>query len=280
MSGPDLSAWIGRSTEERDSADAGPIRRLAALLDHETPPWAPGALPPLGHWLYFLPEARRSALGPDGHPTRGGFLPPVALPRRMWAGGRIDFLAPIPFGAKMIRRSTIVDISHKNGASGPMTFVIVRHEIFVSGDVALCEEHDIVYRAPPAPAAAPHKPADEPPPEDADFRRSVALGPIDLFRYSALTFNGHRIHYDREYVMGVEGYPGLVAHGPLIATLLLDNLVRWKPAASLAKFAYRARSPLFEGSRFDVCVKATPTGARLWAQTPGAPIAMEGAASF
>ena len=126
LSQSDLRAWIGRSEEKRDRADSAPIRRLANLLDHETPPWAPGVLPPLGHWLYFLPNVRQSERGPDGHPNRGGFLPPVALPRRMWAGGRIEFSRPIPFGAEMTRRSTIVDIAEKSGASGPMTFVVVQ----------------------------------------------------------------------------------------------------------------------------------------------------------
>jgi 3-methylfumaryl-CoA hydratase len=280
MSEPDLSAWIGRTEDKRDHADAGPIRRLAALLDHETPPWAPNVVPPLGHWLYFLPEARQSSLGADGHPTRGGFLPPVALPRRMWAGGRIDFLEPIPFGAEMTRRSTILDVSEKTGASGAMVFVIVLHEIFVGGNLAIREEHDIVYRAAQPPGSAPAKPAAPPPAEEAEFRRVVAPGPVELFRYSALTFNGHRIHYDRDYAVGVEGYPGLIVHGPLIATLLIDNLLRWKPAAPLKRFAYRARSPLFDGARFELCARHTPAGVRVWAQAPGAPVAMEGEATL
>lgn len=273
----DLREWIGRGEEKRDTAEPGPIRRLAALLDHETPPWPPGVLPPLGHWLYFLPEARQSVLGPDGHPSRGAFLPPVALPRRMWAGGRIDFLAPVPFGAEMTRRSTIADIADKSGASGPMTFVVVRHEVFVEDGLAIREEHDIVYRAAPqAGASARPQPA---PAEDCDFRRAAAPGPVELFRYSALTFNGHRIHYDRDYATRVEGYPGLVVHGPLIATLLVDHLLRWKPAVSIRRFAYRARSPLFDGAPFDLCAKASPNGARLWAQARGNPVAMEGEAS-
>ena len=274
-----LRAWIGRSTETRDIAAEGPIRRLAALLDHDEPPWAPGALPPLGHWLYFLPEARQSSLGPDGHPTRGGFLPPVALPRRMWAGGRIDFLRRIPFGAEMTRRSTIADIADKSGASGPMTFVAVRHEISVEGEVAIREERDIVYReAPNAGAPAPTR-RSSPPAEDPDFSRTMALGPVDLFRYSALTFNAHRIHYDRDYATGIEGYPGLVVHGPLIATLLVDTLLRWKPAAPLARFAYRARSPLFDGRPFGLFAKGAAEAAILWAQTPGGQVAMEATAS-
>lgn len=267
--------WIGRTEEKQDVAAAGPIRRLAALLDHENPPWAPDVLPPLGHWLFFLPDVRQSALGPDGHPARGGFLPPIPLPRRMWAGGRIEFLRPIPFGATMTRRSTIADISDKTGSGGPMTFVVVRHEIFASDEVALREEHDIVYRSAPAPEAPQRRPAAAPS-EDADLRRSTAPGPVELFRYSALTFNGHRIHYDRDYASKEEGYPGLVVHGPFIATLLIDNVQRWRPAAPIARFAYRARSPIFDGTRFDLCLKATEKGARIWAQPADGPISMDG----
>ncbi len=273
MTAVDLRQWIGRSEQKRDIAEPGPVRRLAALLDHETPPWAPGVLPPLAHWLYFLPEAPQSSLGPDGHPLRGGFLPPVQLPRRMWAGGRIEFRAPIPYGAEMTRRSTVADITGKTGSTGEMVFVVVRHEISVDDRIAIVEDHDIVYR-PLAAAPAPARSA--PAPVSTDWRRSVAPGPVELFRYSALTFNSHRIHYDRDYVRDVEGYPGLVVHGPLIATLLVDNFLRWRPMTPIARFAYRAKSPLFDGARFDLCAAASPTGARLWAQAPGAPVAMEG----
>ena len=273
MSVVDYRAWIGRSEERHDIVAAGPIRRLAALLDHETAPWAPGVLPPLGHWLYFLPEPRPSALQPDGRTERGGLLPPVALPRRMWAGGRIDFLAPIAFGAAMIRRSTVAEVAPKDGRSGQMVFMTLRHEIFVGVSLALREEQDLVFRGhpaaePPAPAAAPT--------EAADFRRSVQPGPVELFQYSALTYNGHRIHYDRDYTIREEGYPGLLVHGPLIATLIVDNALRWRPTWPIRRFAYRARSPLFMGTAFDLCAAATPSGVRVWAQTPGYSVAMEG----
>jgi 3-methylfumaryl-CoA hydratase len=277
MSEGELEGWIGRTEEREDIAEAGPIRRLAALLDYEAPPWIPGILPPLGHWLYFLPEERQSALGPDGHAARGGFLPPVAAARRMWAGGRIDFLKSIPLGAAMKRRSTVADISHKNGHSGPMTFVTVRHQVFVGEELAIREEHDIVYRDVGAgPAKASASAYDAP----AGFRRSVQLGPVELFRYSALTCNGHRIHYDRDYAAKVEGYCGLIVHGPLIATLLVNHMLRWKPTTQITRFAYRARAPLFDGVRFDLCLTETLTGARVWAQAPRAPIAMEGELFF
>lgn len=276
----ELRQWIGRSEETSDVAEPGAMRRLAALLDYEAWPWAPGELAPLGHWLYFLPEARESSLGPDGHPARGGFLPPVVLPRRMWAGGRVDFLSPVPLDAEMTRRSTIVDIADKVGSSGPMTFVIVRHEISVEGRLAIREEQDIVYRGASGSRASPAVDGASAPAEHFDFRRCVALGPVELFRYSALTFNGHRIHYDRDYATAAEGYPGLVVHGPLIATMLVDTLLRWKPGTKLTRFIFRARSPLFDATPFDVCAKASQDGAKVWAQAKGAPVAMEGQATF
>jgi 3-methylfumaryl-CoA hydratase len=276
----EIRKWIGRSEEARDVAEPGPIRRLAALLDHEALPRVPGGMAPLGHWLYFLPEARESDLGPDGHPARGGFLPPVALPRRMWAGGRVDFLSPIPLGAEMTRRSTIIDIVDKSGSSRPMTFVVVRHEISLQGRLAVREEQDIVYRGASGQGAPAAADGDSASAERYDFRRCVAPGPVELFRYSALTFNGHRIHYDRDYATGAEGYPGLVVHGPLIATMLVDTLLRWKPGTKLTRFTFRARSPLFDATPFDLCAKASQDGAKLWAQAQGAPVAMEGQASF
>src|SRR5579863_2528603 len=230
----------------------------------------------------------RSATGSISSPKRGSRASARTVirvaaascrPSRCRDGGRIDFLHPIPFGAEMTRRSTITDIADKSGASGPMTFVIVRHEVSVEGQVAIREERDIVYREAPKPGARAPTRRSSPPAEDPDFSRTAAPGPIDLFRYSALTFNGHRIHYDRDYATGVEGYPGLVVRGPLIAALLVDTLLRWKPAAPLARFACRARSPLFDGRPFGLFAKGVAEGAILWAQTPGAQVAMEATAS-
>jgi 3-methylfumaryl-CoA hydratase len=197
----------------------------------------------------------------------------------MWAGGRIDFLRPIPFGAEMTRRSTIADIADKSGASGPLTFVVVRHDVSVGGEVAIREERDIVYREAAKPGARAPTRHSSSPAEDPDFSRTVSAGPTELFRYSALTFNAHRIHYDRDYATGVEGYPGLVVHGPLIATLLVDTLLRWKPAAPLDRLTCRARSPLFDGRPFGLFARGAAEGAILWAQTPGGQVAMEATAS-
>ena len=178
------------------------------------------AIAPLRHWLYFLPLYRRSEVGPDGHALRGGFLPPVPLPRRMWAGGRLEFRRPVRVGDAIERTSTIVKVDAKEGRTGALVFVLVRHEIGAAGEVAIVEEHDIVYRE--APRAGEPPPAKKAAPANPDWRRDVVPDDVLLFRYSALTFNGHRIHYDRRYVTEVEGYPGLIVHGPLIATLLAD----------------------------------------------------------
>lgn len=263
----DYSAWVGRSETREDVATAAPLAGLAALLDHDVSPWVPGMVPPLGHWLYFLPTARQSAIGEDGHPRRDarGLLPPVPLPRRMWAGSRVDFLAPVPIGAALTRVTTIDAIKPKRGASGELLFVTLRHEISANGAPAIHEEQDIVFReaagATTAPAAAPAVAAA---PQPADAVRSIAPDPVLLFRYSALTFNAHRIHYDRDYAEGVERYAGLVVHGPLIATLLMDHALR---AGLIPRsFAFRAEAPLIDGAPFDLCLRHGDDGARLWAR--------------
>ncbi|MDE2452237.1 MAG: MaoC family dehydratase N-terminal domain-containing protein, partial [Burkholderiales bacterium] len=225
-----LRTWIGRTTIAEDQVTPVPLRALAATLDRDDPPPAEGEpISPCWHWLYFLPLHRQSEIGPDGHPRRGGFLPPVPLPRRMWAGSQIEFQRPITVGQSLVRRSLIEDVRMKEGRSGPLVFVKVLHEVQADGQPAIAERHDIVYRDMPQPGEP--APAGTPAPDDAQWTRQIVPDDVLLFRYSALTFNGHRIHYDRRYVTGVEGYPGLVVHGPLIATLLLDLLRRHRPAA-------------------------------------------------
>jgi len=273
-----LDAWLGRTERSTDTITAAPMAALAATLDRDEPaPDAGSALPPLWHWLYFLPLHRQGELGPDGHPRRGGFLPPVELPRRMWAGGRLAFERPLRVGDAVARTSRIAAIASKQARSGPLVFVTVQHEIAAADGVAVREDHDIVYREAPAPgatsAAAPAAPA------DAAFSRTVNADAVLLFRYSALTFNGHRIHYDRRYATEVEGYPGLVVHGPLIATLLVDLLRRERPDAAVARFEFKAVSPLFDTHRFTVCGK--PDGERrflLWAANADGGLAMQAAA--
>lgn len=274
------AAWIGRQEQQQDTLLPGTLDRLAATLDRDDPPAQPGdAAPPLAHWLLFLSNTPQAGLGPDGHAARGGFLPPVhELPRRMWAGGRLRFLAPLRAGMAVERLSTIASITRRDGASGPLVFVTVRHEVRGEGELLLTEEHDIVYRDAQAGAV---KPAPAPPPPGA-WRRSVLPDAVMLFRYSALTFNGHRIHYDRDYVTRVEGYPGLIVHGPLVATLLLDLLRRQVPGARVAAFAFRAVSPLFDGA--GVTLHGTPADAdgkvALWATNATGGLAMRAEATL
>jgi len=274
-----LRAWIGRSERRTDILVPWPLAALAATLGDEAPPVMGDAVPPGGHWLYFLDATPLTRLGPDGHPLRGGFLPPVQLPRRMWAGGRLTFLAPLRVGDTAERLSEVADVRVKQGRTGELVFVQVRHTIGTArGGTALVEEHDIVYRdhdEPGAPAPTP-----EPAPTDAAWTRTVHPSPVMLFRYSALTFNGHRIHYDRPYAAEEEGYPGLLVHGPLMATLLLDLVRRARPDAAIVGFWYRAMAPVFDTAPFTL--NGHPDGDRvdLWVTGPAGELAMRAEATL
>jgi 3-methylfumaryl-CoA hydratase len=273
-----FAAWLGRTEERGDTVTPTPVAALAATLDRDDPePFAGMPLPPLWHWLYFLPLARQREIAADGHPRRGGFLPPVELPRRMWAGGRLEFLRPLRVGDAMTRTSRIASIATKQARSGPLVFVTVEHTVVTDAGTALREEHDIVYRELPAPGAPPPVPAAAP--TDEAFARTIVPDDVLLFRYSALTFNGHRIHYDRRYVTEVEGYPGLIVHGPLIATLLVDLLRRERPEATLTRFDFKALSPLFDLHPFTVCGRADGDHRyALWARDVEGALAMQATA--
>lgn len=263
----ELTAWIGRSQTLHDQFGATPAAALNATLDHPPIEWQTGMpLPPLWHWLYFLPLHRHSELGPDGHARRGGFLPPVPLPRRMWAGSQFEFRAPLRVGDRAERTSTIADVTVKQGRSGQLVFVKVRHEIRVNGaaEPALVEFHDIVYREAKQPGDV--EPPPQPAPQEAAWQRDIVPDDVLLFRYSALTFNGHRIHYDRRYVTEVEGYPGLIVHGPLIATLLMDLLRRQLPDADVAGFRFKAVRPTFDLHPFRVNGRREGDTVQLWAK--------------
>ncbi len=264
-----LQTWSGKTETLRDDITAAPVRGLAATLDREDAPPVPGTvLPPLWHWLYFLPQARQSEIGPDGHARRGGFLPPVPLPRRMWAGGRLQWQAgnPLRVGEAARRTSRIESVTHKAGRTGDLLFVRVGHELHNASGLALTEAHDIVYRS----AAQPGDVV--PPPVAADkgaaSQRDITPDDVLLFRYSALTFNGHRIHYDRQYVTAVEGYPGLIVHGPLIATLLVDLLRRQQPGAFVRSFSFKAVRPTFDLHPFRLNGQPSANGrtVNLWAE--------------
>ena len=274
-----LRQWVGRTEQVDDQVTAVPIEALAATLDL-TDPQALTRQPlrPCWHWLYFLPRARQSQIGPDGHPSRGGFLPPVPLPRRMWAGSQLQFDAPLRVGQAITRHSRIGDVRLKEGRTGPLVFVQVHHEIGVAGQTCIHETHDIVYRDMPAPGEA--APAFVPAPTGAAWSREIVPDDVLLFRYSALTFNGHRIHYDRRYVTEVEGYPGLIVHGPLIATLLLDLLHRECPQARVTAFSFKAMKPIFDIAPFRVFGRLEGSIAHLWAETPTGETAMQATAGI
>jgi 3-methylfumaryl-CoA hydratase len=275
-----LRGWIGRTEQRTDRVTGAPLAALSATLDRDDPPPDAGIeAASLGHWLYFLPMARQSEIGPDGHPKRGGFLPPVPLPRRMWAGGRMEFHRPLRVGDEISRVSRIEDVRVKHGRSGTLVFVTVRHEIVAAHGLALSEEQDIVYRDNPLPGAA--APAPQAAPADPGFSREIVPDPVLLFRYSALTFNGHRIHYDRSYATEVEGYPGLVVHGPLLATLLLDLLRREMPQAVVTTFTFRSVKPLFDIAPFCVNGRVDSDGktVKLWAQDAEGWLAVEATAT-
>ncbi len=270
---PVLTDWIGRTETALDVVSPVPFAALSATLNRSTDRPAPGqVLPPLWHWLYFLPLAPQAGIGVDGHPSRGGFLPPVPQPRRMWAGSQLRFNEPLQVGDSIRRVSTIENVTEKTGRSGTLVFVKVRHELFrgeaepqAGATPAFVEHHDIVYRDDPQPGQAAPAPVAAPP--QSQWARRIDPDPVLLFRYSALTFNGHRIHYDRQYVTEVEHYPGLVVHGPLIATLLLDALRHEMNDPALASFEFRAVRPLFDTHHFFVCGQPADDGrtVALWA---------------
>ena len=285
MASPDLDLtllrqWLDKSETRHDHLHPAMAAALAATLDGPRHPVAGEGLPPLWHWIYFWNVCRQSETGPDGHAQRGGFLPPVPLPRRMWAGGRLRFAAALPIGVMATRHSRIASVDAKLGRTGALAFVTVHHTISHAGQTCMTEEHDIVYRELPQPGAAP-VPL-QAAPTDALWSRRIVPDPVLLFRYSALTFNGHRIHYDRSYVSGVEGYPGLIVHGPLIATLLADLLARQMPQAVLRAFDFRAVGSLFDTEAFTLCGKPSADGRRvaLWAQNERGELAMQAEATL
>ena len=260
---------------------AGTLDRMAGTLDRADPPAAAGdPVPPLWHWTYFLDTAPMAELGRDGHPKRGQFLPPVPLPRRMYAGGQFEFLQPLRVGQAIERVSTVADVSEKAGRTGPLIFVRVEHAVSGPDGPAIRETQQLVFREDVRAGEASAAPPPEPVPGAAEFGRMIVPTPTLLFRYSALTFNGHRIHYDRPYVTGVEGYPGLVVHGPLIATLLVDLARREFPRARIARYEFRALRPVFDTSPFAIAGRREGDRAVLWALDNGGALAMRAAATL
>jgi 3-methylfumaryl-CoA hydratase len=274
-----LRQWIGRSTQASDIVTAQLVKGLRATLFMEIgEPKKGDAAPFTVHWCLAPAVLPMSELGPDGHPTRGGFLPPVPLPRRMWAGGELEFFDTLRVGDEMTRTSRISDVTMKTGSTGVLCFVSVDHLITTTRGTALRERQDIVYRdLSPAQPAAPAKPATAP---SAQHRESHMADPVLLFRYSALTFNGHRIHYDRDYVTKVEGYPGLVFHGPMQAAFLVEFAAKLHGGAAPKKFNYRGVQPLFEGSEFSVNANAIEGGLEVWTANSAGQPTMKGTATW
>jgi 3-methylfumaryl-CoA hydratase len=273
-----LKTWIGRSESHSDVISLNPVQMMAATLGRTADIPKDGApLPAAWHWLYFLAATPRDDLGRDGHAALGEFLPPVALPRRMWAGGCFDFQAPIHIGETIKKISTIKKVERKSGRSGELCFVTVRHQLFAGDELRLTDDHNIVYREDPtSKEPAPPTPA----PSEAEIREIITPDTVLLFRYSALTFNSHRIHYDVDYCRDVEGYPGLVFHGPLTATLLLDLATRNLAGRTITGFSYRAVSPLFDTSPFTIALAHEEDRMILWAETPEGHLAMSATVSI
>lgn len=251
-----LSGWAPAPVEWADRVSGWSVEAFAALLDQPSPLAGGGAvLPPMWHWFGFLAHPAQAELGADGHPAAGHFLPPIPHRRRMFAGARWSQERPLLVDEQVICRSAVTSVEVKTGRSGEMAFVTVRNEFSSGGELAVLEEQDIVYRSQPdppagaapaaAPAVAPAAAPDQPPAE-----HELVLLPDEalLFRFSALTYNAHRIHYDHPYATGIEGYPGLVVHGPLLALLALELPRRYRPEAPVTEFHYRLRRPAFAGT--------------------------------
>jgi 3-methylfumaryl-CoA hydratase len=275
-----LRQWIGRSTQASDIVTAQLVKGLRATLFMDIGEPKPGdAAPFTVHWCLAPQVYPMSELGPDGHPTRGGFLPPVPLPRRMWAGGELEIFEPLRIGDEVTRTSRIADVTMKTGRTGTLCFVSVDHLITTSRGAALRERQDIVYRdmssAQPSPTAKPAAP-----PPVAAHRATHMADPVLLFRYSALTFNGHRIHYDRDYVTKVEGYPGLIFHGPMQAAFLVEFAAKLHGGTAPGKFIYRGVQPLFEGSEFSVNANDISATMELWTANSAGEPTMKGTATW
>ncbi|MCG8346671.1 MAG: acyl-CoA dehydrogenase [Chloroflexales bacterium] len=261
----DYAAWIGRTETVEDDISLAPVLAAAATLDDTTQFGKGSALPPLWHWFYFLPKAPQSRLGDDGHPQRGDFIPPIPYPRRMFAGARLRFHRPLVIGQPARREGVIRNVVQKTGRSGSLAFVTVGYSFHQQGELCIDEEQDIVYREPGPPAPAP-QPIELPPVPAGAWSRTVTPDPRLLFRFSALTFNAHRIHYDRPYAVNEEGYPGLVVHGPLTAIMLLE-LVRRNTTQRIAGFSFRGQTPLFDLAPFRLV--ATPSNGQVDLQAQG-----------
>lgn len=264
MTSTDFSSWIGRSETSATCIDPDHVKRIALTLNMAIPS-AGDPLPPLWTWAIFTDSVPTTELGADGHPRLGGFLPPVSDRNRMWAGGRVKFLKPMTVGTPGTKISTILAIKEKEGRAGKLLFVTVGHEYFQNNELAISEEQDIVYKAPSPPILTGSEVAPE-----SQWKDQIIPTSTLLFRYSAVTFNTHRIHYDFPYVTQDEGYPGLVVHGPLIATYMLHGFLQAHPDKTLIHFSYRGLRPLISPAPFQVAGAIHEKGlAQVWAEQEG-----------
>ena len=275
-----LKRWIGREQEFMDIVADQPVYALSATLDRDDSiPRIGDPIMPGAHWLFFQEIVRNDDLGEDGHPGKAGFLPPVPLPRRMWAGGRLRFVKDLNIGDTVTRKSVIKNIKHKNTRAGDAVFVTVAHEIGDDHGIAVWEEQDIVYT--PRPDRWDTPPVVHPRPAMPVWVRARKLNPVMLFRYSALTFNSHRIHYDHVYATKEEGYAGLVAQAPLVATMLM-HFTEHESEKKLKAFSFRVRAPIFAVESFEMEGLPDDRGdsAKVWAMTSERGLAMEAEADF
>lgn len=270
--------WIGKEETIEQQIALLPVQALAATFDLAASLDEGDALPPGWQWLFFNPLVARSGLGEDGHPARGGFLPPIGLPRRMWAGSRIRYVEDVPIGVRAARTSVIRKVENKVGKRGSLWFVTVEHTLRVHGKTCIVEEQDIVYREANPAGAQPAQPVAYD--RQGDWTQLVRPDTTLLFRFSALTFNGHRIHYDQTYAREVEGYPDLVVHGPLTAALLQQAALANSNGQLLSQFEFRGVSPLFVDRPFTLEGVSGEPGMALWARGPDGELAMSATATF
>ena len=277
----DLKSHIGTMVEDEDVATGAPLREMIVTFDRDdTPPDQGDPIHPGWHGCYFLPLSRRATLGADGLPTDTGVLPKMPLPRRMFAGGRFEFRAPIKVGDKLRRETELLDLSMREGSTGVLVFTKIVNRIYNDDGLCVVEERDGVFREGLKPGAKSGIPRRDAVPEGLPWQRKMNPDVVQLFRYSAVTFNPHRIHYDRTYAMEVEGYPGLVVHGPFTTQCLLDLVRDMNPEKSMKIFDMRARAPLFDTAPFTVCGRPTDEGCEVWAATPEGTVAMQARVTF
>ena len=277
----DYRAWIGQKRTSEDFIAPFPPKALIATFDTDDPePKIGTELPPVWHWLYFLDTAAQSKLGRDGTPTGGGFLPPIPLPRRMWAGTQFTFHdTPLRIGDHARREQEVSSIEAKSGSTGPMVFVTQRARISGPGGLAITEERGSVLREDAKPGEKQKAP--RPAPTDATWSKTINPDPVLLFRFSALTFNPHRIHYDQPYVTAVEGYPGMLVHGPLMSLVQIELARRSNPGRRIATYSCRALAPVYANAPFSVHARAEADGSvTTWIGDPNGGMAQQGKVTF